>query len=80
MSPLQQDVTDALKQVFSDETDLIEFTDPNLDGRHFHLKIVSKQFEGKSRIQQHRMVYTVIEKFIETGSVHAVEMKLSSNR
>jgi acid stress-induced BolA-like protein IbaG/YrbA len=26
------------------------------------------------------MVYTVIEKFIETGSVHAVEMKLSSNR
>ena len=30
------------------------------DGVHFHATIVSSQFEGKTKIQQHQMVYRVI--------------------
>tara|TARA_X000000950_G_C13842560_1_gene630915 strand:+ start:1108 stop:1341 length:234 start_codon:yes stop_codon:yes gene_type:complete len=30
------------------------------DGVHFHATIVSSQFEGKTKIQQHQMVYRVL--------------------
>ena len=30
------------------------------DGVHFHASIVSSQFEGKTKIQQHQMVYRVL--------------------
>jgi len=44
------------------------------DGRHFEATIVSPQFEGKSRVQQHQMVYGVLgDKMKE--AVHALSMK-----
>ncbi len=44
------------------------------DGRHFEAVIVSTEFEGKSRVQQHQLVYGVLgDKMKE--AVHALSMK-----
>jgi BolA protein len=41
---------------------------------HFRVYIVSPAFEGKSRIERHRMVNTTLEAELK-GSVHALAIK-----
>jgi acid stress-induced BolA-like protein IbaG/YrbA len=43
------------------------------DGRHFEAVIVSKAFEGKGMLQQHRLVYQVLGDRME--KIHALSMK-----
>jgi len=43
------------------------------DGRHFEAVIVSKAFEGKGMLQQHRLVYQVLGDKME--KIHALSMK-----
>jgi|TARA_B110000444_G_C18581245_1_gene474065 BolA family transcriptional regulator, general stress-responsive regulator len=40
---------------------------------HFSVTIVSKDFEGKTRIQRQRMVYRVLSKEM-TGCIHALAL------
>ncbi|MCF7821442.1 MAG: BolA family transcriptional regulator [Mariprofundaceae bacterium] len=42
-------------------------------GGHFSVEIVSENFAGKSRVQRHRMVYTVLEKLFGP-TIHAVNI------
>jgi len=44
------------------------------DGQHFEATIVSPEFEGKSRIQQHQLVYAVLGDKME-AAIHALSMK-----
>lgn len=44
------------------------------DGRHFEAVIVSPEFAGKSRIQQHQLVYGVLGDKME-AAIHALSMK-----
>ena len=44
------------------------------DGHHFEAVIVSPEFEGKSRIQQHQLVYAVLGSKME-AAIHALSMK-----
>lgn len=39
----------------------VEITDLRGDGDHYMAYIVSAAFEGKSRVEQHRMVYEALE-------------------
>lgn len=39
----------------------IEITDLRGDGDHYAARVISKQFIGKSRVQQHKMVYDAIK-------------------
>ena len=41
---------------------------------HFRVYIVSKAFEGKSRIERHRMINAILAAELE-GSVHALAIK-----
>jgi BolA protein len=41
---------------------------------HFNVYIVSPAFEGKSRVERHRMVNTTLEAELK-GSVHALAIK-----
>ena len=41
---------------------------------HFRVHIVSPAFEGKSRIERHRMINTVLAPELE-GTVHALAIK-----
>jgi stress-induced morphogen len=45
------------------------------DHVHFSARVVSDAFAGKSRIQQHRMVYDVFDEGELGGAVHALQIK-----
>ena len=45
-------------------------------GTHFKIKIVSKKFKGKSRIERHRMVNNILEDEFKKG-LHALTLSLS---
>ncbi len=40
---------------------IVEIEDLAGDGDHYAAKVTSSQFEGKTRIQQHQMVYDAIK-------------------
>ena len=44
------------------------------DGDHFEATVVSEQFEGKSMVQQHQMVYGVLGDLMH-GEVHALALR-----
>ena len=45
------------------------------DGRgHFDITVVSAEFEGRSRIQRHRMVYDALSHLLATD-IHALRIK-----
>ncbi|MGH1541135.1 MAG: BolA family protein [Arenicella sp.] len=44
------------------------------DGHHFEAVIISQQFENKSRIQRHQMVYAILGDKMK-AEVHALSMK-----
>jgi acid stress-induced BolA-like protein IbaG/YrbA len=45
------------------------------DGRHFDVVVVSEAFEGKSLIQQHRMVMATVNSEISSEELHALSIK-----
>lgn len=45
------------------------------DGRHFEAVVTSDAFEGKSLIQQHRMVKDTVKTQIESDELHALSIK-----
>ncbi len=44
---------------------------------HFNVSVRSRAFEGKSLIDQHRLVYDALKEALKDGRVHAVELKTS---
>jgi len=54
---------------FSDATVSVEG-----DGHHFEAIIISDEFEGKSRIQRHQLVYSALGDKMK-AEVHALSMK-----
>jgi len=76
-------ITNKLREAFSPES--LEVTDESHlhEGHaghrpggetHFRIYIVSPAFEGKSRIERHRMINTVLAGEL-AGSVHALAIK-----
>ena len=47
------------------------------DGDHYAAEIVSSEFSGKSRVQQHQMVYEALEGNMG-GTLHALALQTSS--
>ncbi len=45
------------------------------DGRHFEAVVFSAAFEGKSLIQQHRMVKDTVKAAIASDELHALSIK-----
>lgn len=48
------------------------------EGTHIALSIQSPAFDGKSRVEQHRMVYDAIDGIIKDREIHAVVLNLKS--
>ncbi|HEX5038445.1 MAG TPA: BolA/IbaG family iron-sulfur metabolism protein [bacterium] len=44
-------------------------------GDHWQVTVVTKAFEGKSMLEQHRIVKSVFEADINSGAVHAFSLK-----
>ncbi len=41
------------------------------EGRHFHVRLVSAQFQGLTRVARHRLVYSSLQQLIPQG-IHAL--------
>ena len=45
------------------------------DGQHFEAVIVSAEFEGKSRVKQHQLVYSALTEAMASDIIHAIALK-----
>jgi acid stress-induced BolA-like protein IbaG/YrbA len=52
-----------------------EVTDEDGSGQHLLAVVVAPQFDGISRIDQHRLVKAAIKPRFDDGSVHALSVK-----
>ena len=67
----QQKIEALLKEGFPDAH--IEIQDLAGDDHHFSAKIISSQFKGKNRVQQHQMVYKALKGKMG-GELHALAL------
>jgi BolA family transcriptional regulator, general stress-responsive regulator len=81
--PVKHAITNKLREAFTpesldviDESHLHEGHSGHKPGgeTHFRLYIVSNAFEGKSRIERHRMINAALAEEL-AGSVHALAIK-----
>lgn len=54
--------------------DVIQLENPQGDGEHYQLLIVSDRFAGKSMVEQHQMVYGALGDAMRSA-VHALALK-----
>ena len=60
MAIKQEEIHQLLKEGFPDAD--IEINDLAGDDNHFAAKVRSSKFKGKSRVQQHQMVYQILKR------------------
>jgi len=53
------EIKDLIKEAFPDA--IVEIQDLAGDGNHYSAKVISSQFKGKSKIDQHKMVYNSLK-------------------
>lgn len=71
-------VLSELSKVFSIQSDQVELVDEAGDNRHFFLRIVSSKFDNLNRLQRSRMVYDLLNKYIQDDSLHALRLELKT--
>ena len=54
---------------------IVQITDLTGGGDHYQAVVVSAQFEGKSLIQQHQLVYATVKEPMASGAIHALALK-----
>lgn len=64
-----------IREAFPDATVSIE--DMRGDGDHYAAHIVSASFAGKTRVQQHQMVYAALQGLMD-GQLHALALQTSA--
>jgi acid stress-induced BolA-like protein IbaG/YrbA len=45
------------------------------DGEHYEVIVVSSEFEGKGRVQQHQIVYGAVQQEMNSGILHAMSLR-----
>lgn len=45
------------------------------DGDHYEAIVVSAAFAGKTRVQQHQLVYGAVQEDLRSGSLHALALR-----
>ncbi|HEY5976546.1 MAG TPA: BolA/IbaG family iron-sulfur metabolism protein [Solirubrobacterales bacterium] len=53
----------------------VEVLDETGAGDHLRANVTAAQFEGKSRIDQHRMVKAAVKERFDDGQIHALSVK-----
>lgn len=48
----------------------------NGDGQHFDILAIGTHFEGLSRVKRQQAVYAVLNPWIASGQMHAVNMRI----
>lgn len=74
--PMEANVIETMiKEAFPDAKVLIE--DLRGDGDHYSALVVSAAFQGKSRVQQHQMVYGALQGKMG-GELHALALQTAT--
>jgi len=66
------DIERMIKEALPDAS--VEIIDLAGDGDHYEAKVVSPAFAGKSRVQQHQMVYAALKGKMG-GELHALKLQ-----
>lgn len=45
------------------------------DSTHFFATVTAAQFQGKSRVQQHKMINTLLKERFDSGELHALALQ-----
>jgi stress-induced morphogen len=53
----------------------VEVSDEDGGGQHLRAEVRAPQFEGKSRIDQHRMVKAAVKERFDDGQIHALSVR-----
>lgn len=69
------DIERMIKEAFPDARVIIE--DLRGDGDHYSALVVSAAFQGKSRVQQHQMVYGALQGKMG-GELHALALQTAT--
>ena len=56
----------------------VQVIDTKGTGDHFSAIVISDEFEGKSLVQRHQMVYSTVSKIL-TKELHALQLKTFSS-
>lgn len=56
---------------------IIEIRDLAGDGDHYSATVISKEFQGKTRVQQHQLVYKALKGQMG-GDLHALALQTSA--
>jgi stress-induced morphogen len=56
----------------------VEVVDQTGTADHLHATVVASQFDGLSRIDQHRLVKNAVKERFDDGAIHALSLKTSS--
>ena len=76
MSMSANEIESMIKEALPDSVVVIE--DLRGDGDHYSAHVKSALFNGKSKIQQHQMVYGALKNELKTEIIHALALKTSS--
>lgn len=72
MAMVQADIERMIKEALPDAEIVIE--DLRGDGNHYSAHVISSAFEGKTRVQQHQIVYTALQGKMG-GELHALALQ-----
>lgn len=53
---------------------VVEVRDTTGTGDHFEARVLAAAFAGRSRVQQHQMVYAPLGDWLSTGELHALAL------
>lgn len=67
-----EEIRNRLETAFADGS--VELVDLAGDNDHFSVTVTSEQFRGKTRIQQHKMVFSALDGAMD-GALHALQVK-----
>ena len=75
MAMTARDIEALIKQALPDAEVVIR--DLAGDGNHYAAEVVSASFQGKSRVQQHKLVYDALKGSMG-GALHALALQTSA--
>ncbi len=75
MAMQAKDIEALIKEAFPDAN--VQITDLAGDGDHYAATVVSSAFKGKTRVQQHQMVYAALKGRMG-GELHALALTTSA--
>ncbi|MFN2422007.1 MAG: BolA family protein [Gemmatimonadota bacterium] len=73
MSTTRERVAERLRGAFPDAD--VEVVDLTGSDDHLEARVVSAAFEGKSRIERHKLVYAPLRVWIQDETIHALSIR-----